>query len=89
MGRETAEGDYEAANYHRLADDIVITVSRHHTKRGWAERTLQRLHEQLAPFGAKLNREKPGWCHAEGGSLWAPGIRLAVHASAAETAITS
>src|SRR5277367_1754794 len=25
--RQTAEGDYEAVNYHRFADDIVITVS--------------------------------------------------------------
>ena len=36
--RKTAEGPYEAVNYHRFADDIVITVSGHHTKRGWAER---------------------------------------------------
>jgi group II intron reverse transcriptase/maturase len=56
--RKTAEGDYEAVNYHRLADDVVITVSGHHTKRGWAERALQRLHEQLAPLGVELNKEK-------------------------------
>jgi RNA-directed DNA polymerase len=43
--RKTAEGDYEAVNYHRFADDIVITISGHHTKRGWAERALQRLQE--------------------------------------------
>jgi RNA-directed DNA polymerase len=35
--RKTSEGDYEAINYHRFADDVVITVSGHHTKRGWAE----------------------------------------------------
>ena len=41
--RKTAEGDYEAVNYHRFADDIVITVSGHHTKRGWDELALRRL----------------------------------------------
>jgi RNA-directed DNA polymerase len=45
-------------NYHRFADDIVITVSGHNTKRGWAERALQRLEEQLIPLGVTLNREK-------------------------------
>jgi RNA-directed DNA polymerase len=56
--RKTAQGPYEAVNYHRFADDIVITVSGHSTKRGWAERALQRLHEQLVPLGVELNREK-------------------------------
>jgi group II intron reverse transcriptase/maturase len=56
--RQTAEGSYEAVNYHRFADDIVITVSGHHTKRGWAERALQRLREQIAPLGVELNLEK-------------------------------
>ena len=56
--RRTAEGDYEAVNYHRFADDIVITVSGHHTKRGWAERALQRLQEQFALIGVELNPEK-------------------------------
>jgi RNA-directed DNA polymerase len=56
--RKTAQGPYEALNYHRFADDMVIAVSGHHTKRGWAERALQRLQEQLAPLGVALNREK-------------------------------
>src|SRR5438270_8458897 len=56
--RKTAEGDYEAVNYHRFADDIVITVSGHHTKRGWAERALQRLQEQFALISVDLNQEK-------------------------------
>jgi len=56
--RKTAEGPYEAVNYHRFADDIVITVSGHSSKRGWAERALQRLQEQLAPLGVELNKEK-------------------------------
>jgi RNA-directed DNA polymerase len=56
--RKTAEGEYEAVNYHRFADDIVITVSGHHTKRGWAERALQRFREQIEPLGVKLNMEK-------------------------------
>lgn len=56
--QKTAQGPYEAVNYHRFADDIVITVSGHHTKRGWAERALLRLREQLAPLGVELNAEK-------------------------------
>lgn len=55
---KTAQGPYEAVNYHRFADDIVITVSGHHTKRGWAQRALHRLEEQLIPLGVSLNREK-------------------------------
>src|SRR5271165_3575957 len=56
--RKTAQGPYEAVNYHRFADDIVITVSGHHTKRGWAERALQRVREQFALIGVELNQEK-------------------------------
>jgi hypothetical protein len=56
--RKTAEGNYEAVNYHRFADDIVITVSGHSSKRGWAERALQRLREILEPLGVELNMEK-------------------------------
>jgi len=56
--KTTAQGEYEAVNYHRFADDIVITVSGHHTKRGWAERAMQRLREQLEPLGVELNPEK-------------------------------
>jgi RNA-directed DNA polymerase len=56
--RKTAQGPYEAVNYHRFADDIVITVSGHHSKRSWAERALQRLQEQLTPLGVELNKEK-------------------------------
>lgn len=56
--RKTAEGSFEAVNYHRFADDIVITVSGHSSKSGWAERALQRLQEQLEPLGVELNQEK-------------------------------
>jgi group II intron reverse transcriptase/maturase len=56
--RKTAQGPYEAMNYHRFADDMVITVSGHSSKRGWAERALLRLQEQLAPLGVELNAEK-------------------------------
>ena len=56
--KKTAQGDYEAVNYHRFADDIVITVSGHHTKRGWAEKALTRLKEALIPLGVELNTEK-------------------------------
>ena len=52
------KGKYDAINYHRFADDMVITVSAHHTKRGWAERALQRLQEQLEFLGVQLNQEK-------------------------------
>lgn len=56
--RKTAEGNYEAVNYHRFADDIVITVSGHSSKRGWADLALQRLWENLEPLGVELNVEK-------------------------------
>jgi RNA-directed DNA polymerase len=56
--RKTAQGPYEAVNYHRFADDIIITVSGHHTKRGWAARALQRLQEYLVPLGVEMNMEK-------------------------------
>jgi RNA-directed DNA polymerase len=56
--RKTAEGNYEAVNDHRFADDMVITLSGHHTKRGWAERALERLQEQFALIGVELNQEK-------------------------------
>jgi RNA-directed DNA polymerase len=56
--RQTAQGPYEAVNYHRFADDIVITVSGHDSKRGWAARALQRLQEHLTRLGVEVNREK-------------------------------
>ena len=57
--RTTAQGPYEAVNSPRFADDIIITVSGHHTKRGWAARALQRLQEHLAPLEVEMNMEKP------------------------------
>jgi RNA-directed DNA polymerase len=56
--KKTAQGQFDAVKYHRFADDIVITVSGHHTKRGWAERALTRLKEALVPLGVELNAEK-------------------------------
>ena len=56
--RQTAQGHYEAVNYHRFSDDIVITISGHHTKRGWAERAMERLQEELAPLEVSINRDK-------------------------------
>jgi group II intron reverse transcriptase/maturase len=56
--RQTSQGPYEAVNYHRFADDIVLTVSGHHTKRGWAARALQRLREHLNRLGVEVNPEK-------------------------------
>jgi hypothetical protein len=55
---KTAEGPYEEVNYHGFADDIVITINGHHSKRGCAERAQQRLQEQLVPLGVELNKEK-------------------------------
>lgn len=55
---QTAQDCYEAVNYHRFSDDIVITVSGHRSKSGWAERALERLQEELAPLGVAINREK-------------------------------
>jgi RNA-directed DNA polymerase len=52
------QGKYEAVNYHRFADDIVITVSGHHTKRAWPQRAMERLHEELKPLKVNLNEEK-------------------------------
>jgi RNA-directed DNA polymerase len=50
--RKTAQGPYEIVNYHRFADDIVIAIDGHHSKRGWTNRAQQRLQEQLAPLGS-------------------------------------
>lgn len=58
MRRQTAQGPYEAVNYHRFADDIVITVRGHQTKRGWAARALHRLQAHLTRLGVEGNREK-------------------------------
>lgn len=52
---KTAEGNYEAVNYHRFSDS---TVSGHSSKSGWAELALRRLWEQLNPLGVELNLEK-------------------------------
>jgi group II intron reverse transcriptase/maturase len=56
--RKTAQGSYEAVNYHRFSDDIVITVSGHYRKTGWAERALERLQEEMAPLGVNINHDK-------------------------------
>lgn len=54
----TTEQGHERVNYHRFADDIVVTVDGHHTKTRWAPRALQRLREQIEPLGLILNTEK-------------------------------
>jgi hypothetical protein len=56
--RKTKEGKYEQVNYPRFADDIVITISGHHTKRRWAEQVLTRLQKRIEPLGLALNVEK-------------------------------
>ncbi len=73
--RKTAQGGYEAVNYHRFADDVVITVSGHHTKRGWAERALQRFQEQTASLGVAFELgENAGGEPVEGRSLRVSGV---------------
>jgi RNA-directed DNA polymerase len=52
------KGGFEAVHYRRLADDVVITGSGHHTKRGGAERARQRLRKQIAPLDVELVLEK-------------------------------
>ena len=56
--RRTAYKRYEYVNYHRFADDIVIAVTDHHSKSGWANRALLRLKQKLEPLGVSLNLEK-------------------------------
>jgi RNA-directed DNA polymerase len=55
--RKTAEGDYEAVNYHQFAYYIVITISGHH-KTGLGRTCPARLQEQFALIGVELNQEK-------------------------------
>jgi len=74
---KTAAGAYEAVNYHRFADDIVIAISGHHSKRGWAERALQRIREQFALIGVELNQEKTKVVDAlKGEAFGFPGFAL-------------
>ena len=65
--RKTAAGAYEAVNYHRFADDIVIAVSGHHTK------ALQRIRV----IGVELNQEKTKVADAlKGEAFGFPGFAL-------------
>ncbi len=69
--RKTAQGPYEAVNYHRFSDDIVITVSGHHSKRGWAERALERLQEEIgASWGQPQSRQNPDCQYAQRRIVW-------------------
>jgi hypothetical protein len=44
-------------NYHRFADDIAITVSGHHTKRGWASCLRENLTSSSYGEGLETGRE--------------------------------
>ena len=69
------KGPYEAINYHRFADDMVITISGHWSKRGWAERALQRLQGAIGnPAGRAQPREDQNGRHVEGRSLRVPRV---------------
>jgi hypothetical protein len=59
------------------ATRLVITLSGHHTKRGWAERAQQRLQEQLTPLGVELNQEKTKVVDLLKGETFVLGIRPA------------
>ena len=55
--RKTAQGPYEAVNYHRFADDIVITVSGHHTQTRLGRTGLATPSGVLGP---PRGRDEPG-----------------------------
>lgn len=80
--RKTAEGPYEAVNYHRCADDSVITVSGHHQKQGGGK----------AGFATTRGAAPTAWCgdepredaarqHTERRSLGVPRVCPAPRAS--------
>ncbi|WP_305082450.1 group II intron maturase-specific domain-containing protein, partial [Paenibacillus popilliae] len=54
-----------------FADDMLITVSGHSSKRGWAELALKRLREHLEPLGVELNLEKTQTVNARRGEAFA------------------
>ncbi len=67
---KTAEGAYEAVNYHRFADDIVITISGHRTKRGWANASTP---VRAYRCGTEPGEDQGGG-RVERGSLRIPGV---------------
>ena len=73
--RKTAQGPYEAVNYHRFADDIVITVSGHHTQTGLGRTGLATAPgtAHTARRGAEPGEDQSGE-HTEGRGLWVPGV---------------
>lgn len=56
--RKTEDGPYDSLNYHRFADDIVVLVSGHHSKRWMVERVKERLRRHLELLDARMNEEK-------------------------------
>lgn len=62
--RKTADGPYEAVTYHRVADDIVITVRGHHHKRGWGGTRPAPVAGTVNPLGGGTERgENAGGGH--------------------------
>ena len=87
---ETAEGTNNAVNYHRFADNIVIIVSGHHSKQGWAERVLQRLQEQPEPLGVEPIRENTNVVGTrQGNPLGFWGSTCVAYQSAMEMGVSS
>lgn len=52
------DGPYDSLNYHRFADDIVVLVSGHRSKRWMVERVKERLRKHLTSLDARMNEEK-------------------------------
>ena len=61
LRRKTAQGPYEAINYHRFADDTVITISGHWSKRGWADVPGNACRSNWNPCGSSSTGRRPKW----------------------------
>lgn len=58
MRQETMDGPYDSINYHRFADDIIVLVSGHRSKRWMVGLVKERFQKHLATLEAKMNEEK-------------------------------
>jgi hypothetical protein len=75
--RKTAEGPYEAVNYHQFADDIVITVSGHTANEAGLNEPCNGSRSNRAARRGTEPGENEGGGHTERGGLRVLGIRLA------------
>jgi len=58
MRQEAMYGPYDSINYHRFADDIIVLVSGHRSKRWMVGLVKERLQKHLATLEATMNEEK-------------------------------